>query len=62
MSLLEVGPEKFKIWVHRGSQLDKCTALRLDYSFLKLLFARMKKFGWEFGQHMKDGKLQMHGE
>ena len=50
------------IWVHRGEQLDSCKAIRLNYDFVKLLFARMEKFGWKFGQRFdKKGKLKPHG-
>ena len=63
LELLLIGSEPFRMWVHRGKHLETCQAIRLDYSFLALLFARMRKFGWEFGQKIdKYGKLQMHGQ
>jgi len=62
LSLLEIGPGKFKIWVHRGAQLDKCKALRLDYSFMRVLFERMAKFKWKFGKQFEErGRLKRHG-
>jgi hypothetical protein len=63
MTLIEIGPKRFHVWVHNGADLRNCQALRLEHNFLRILFERMKRFKWKFGQqYMPDGRLRYHGE
>ena len=64
MSLLELGPHKYHVWVHRGEALYACPhpAIRLEQSFMRVLIERMQKFKWKFGINKFDGRVQFHGE
>ena len=64
MSLLELGPQHYHVWVHRGKALETCPhpAIRLEQSFMRVLLERMQKFKWKFGIQKVDGRVQFHGE
>lgn len=73
LTLLELGPDKFRLWVHRGESLRICekvmsnlgrsgSAIQTEGSFVQILLARMKQFKWKFGRKYVDGRGKMHGE
>ena len=62
LTKIVVGPKKYEMWVHRGSQLDTCKAIRLRYNFAKTLLKRMEEFKVKFGMKFIDGHVMMHGE
>lgn len=64
MSLIELGPQKYRVWAHRGKYLDTCPypLIRLEQNFMQVLLDRMKKFKWKMGIQMKDGRMKFHGE
>lgn len=44
MKLIRLGANKFPIWVHTGSELEKCKGLRLTYNFAKTVTKRLADF------------------
>ena len=64
MTLIELGPQKYRVWTHRGKYLDTCLypCVRLEQNFMAVLLARMKKFKWKMGIQMIDGRMKFHGE
>ena len=61
MTPLYLGPEKYLLYVHRGSQLEKCHALRLNTNVMKRLMDRMKRFGAKFEAELNADKPRIHG-
>jgi hypothetical protein len=64
MTLLELGPDKFKLWVHRGEQLKTCKMIRLNANLMKRFLERLNKLKVSFGEKRVDekGRVKLHGE
>jgi len=64
MTLLELGPDRFKVWVHRGKQLKTCKVIRIKGNMMKRFLERLDKLKVTFGEKRVDehGRLKLHGE
>jgi hypothetical protein len=61
MTPIYLGPDKYRIWVHRGEQLEKCHILRMDYNVMKRLMDRMKRFGAKFERELRADDKRIFG-
>ena len=62
MTRLELGADKYPVWVHRGNDLEQCHLIRVNFDFLKRLRERLGRRGFKFERLMKEGRVQLHGE
>jgi len=64
MTLLELGPDKYPLWVHRGNALKQCKMIRINANIMKRFMERLNKMKVTFGEKRVDerGRLKLHGE
>ena len=62
MTPLYLGPEKYLLYVHRGEQLNKCHALRLNMNVMKRLMDRMNRFGAKFEAELNADNPRVFGQ
>jgi len=62
MTLLEIGGEPWRVWVHRGEQLKRCKAILPSESTLPELLRNMERMKRKFRLRLiEPGKVKPHG-
>ena len=62
---ITMGPRKIPLWVHRGKELDTCTAFKLNRNIMEELRKVMENIGKVSRIEMKrkkDGEVVIFGE
>lgn len=62
---ISMGPRKIPLWVHRGKELDVCSAFKLNKDIMKELRAVMDNIGKASRIELKrkeDGEVVIFGE